>query len=357
MMSKNAWSPGRSRRSEKVCGCGRAAVAGDRVDRLDVLRAQLEQQLHRRRDDLVLGHARAQHRVDLLVDRVDDPGGLVEQRQLVLALHAAAPRASPAGSRSGGSPCAAARARSSCRARRRRSARPRGRARAARAAIELGEIVRNARRVGHRAAHRRHPGAPARLRQPRAVELVMLAPPSRSPRGSGRPRGTAARSGCSCRAPTCRSRCSSHSAGCWGRTAAAPRGPTPPASPSRGASRWRRSRSKSTRCSQSTAILAPRDAIAMLASTSGWCSAILHNRGRAVNTCSRSRSLGRATPSRSARRRARSRAAPRAPWTPTRGTRSPAIASATVPPPACRCATPSLTTTVRMWIAVSSSPV
>ena len=32
------------------------------------------------------------------------------------------------------------------------------------------------------------------------------------------------------------------------------------------------------------------------------------------------------------------------------------FASATVPPPACTCATPSLTTTVRMWIAVSRSP-
>jgi hypothetical protein len=32
------------------------------------------------------------------------------------------------------------------------------------------------------------------------------------------------------------------------------------------------------------------------------------------------------------------------------------FASATVPPPACTWATPSLTTTVRMWIAVSRSP-
>ena len=33
------------------------------------------------------------------------------------------------------------------------------------------------------------------------------------------------------------------------------------------------------------------------------------------------------------------------------------LASATVPPPACTCATPSLTTTVRMWMQVSRSPV
>ena len=39
---------------------------------------------------------------------------------------------------------------------------------------QLGEIVRDAGRVRHRAAHRRHPRAPARLRQPRAVELVVL---------------------------------------------------------------------------------------------------------------------------------------------------------------------------------------
>src|SRR5436305_34248 len=33
------------------------------------------------------------------------------------------------------------------------------------------------------------------------------------------------------------------------------------------------------------------------------------------------------------------------------------LASATVPPPACTCATPSATTTVRMWMQVSRSPV
>ena len=65
---------------------GVAAVTGDRVDRLDVLGAELEQQLHRRRDDLALLHARAQHAVDLLVDRVDDARRVVEQRELVLRL-------------------------------------------------------------------------------------------------------------------------------------------------------------------------------------------------------------------------------------------------------------------------------
>ena len=60
-----------------------AAVARDGVDRLDLLRAHLEQQLVRARDDLVLVDAGAQHPVDLVVDRVDDPGRLVEERDLL----------------------------------------------------------------------------------------------------------------------------------------------------------------------------------------------------------------------------------------------------------------------------------
>ena len=60
-----------------------AAVARDGVDRLDLLRAHLEQQLVRARDDLVLVDARPQHPVDLVVDGVDEPGRLVEQRDLL----------------------------------------------------------------------------------------------------------------------------------------------------------------------------------------------------------------------------------------------------------------------------------
>ncbi len=60
-----------------------AAVARDGVDRLDLLGAHLEQQLLRARDDLVLVDARAEHPVDLLVDRVDEPGRLVEERDLL----------------------------------------------------------------------------------------------------------------------------------------------------------------------------------------------------------------------------------------------------------------------------------
>ena len=150
-----------------------APVAGDGVDRLDVLGAELEEHLHRVRHDLVLLHARPQHPVDLLVDRIDDAGGVVEQRELVLALQP---------------PClehhrlrvdemeAVALQREQ-----RRHVRDVDSDRlllepplAELGEDHLGERVRNAGRVGHRAAHRRHPGAPVRLRQPRAVELVVL---------------------------------------------------------------------------------------------------------------------------------------------------------------------------------------
>ncbi len=60
-----------------------ATVARDRVDRLHLLGAHLEQQLVRPRDDLVLVDAGAQHPVDLVVDRVDEPGRLVEERDLL----------------------------------------------------------------------------------------------------------------------------------------------------------------------------------------------------------------------------------------------------------------------------------
>ena len=63
-----------------------AAVARDGVDRLHLLRSHLEQQLVRPRDDLVLVDARPQHPVDLLVDRVDEPGRLVEERDLLRGL-------------------------------------------------------------------------------------------------------------------------------------------------------------------------------------------------------------------------------------------------------------------------------
>ena len=60
-----------------------AAVARHGVDRLHLLGAHLEQELVRTRDDLVLVDAGSQHPVDLVVDRVDEPGRLVEERDLL----------------------------------------------------------------------------------------------------------------------------------------------------------------------------------------------------------------------------------------------------------------------------------
>ena len=60
-----------------------ATVSGHGVDRLHLLGAHLEQELMRARDDLVLVDAGPQHPVDLVVDRVDEPGRLVEERNLV----------------------------------------------------------------------------------------------------------------------------------------------------------------------------------------------------------------------------------------------------------------------------------
>ena len=60
-----------------------AAVARHGVYRLDLLGAHLEQELVRTRDDLVLVDARPQHPVDLVVDRVHEPGRLVEERDLL----------------------------------------------------------------------------------------------------------------------------------------------------------------------------------------------------------------------------------------------------------------------------------
>ena len=63
-----------------------AAVARDGVDRLDLFGAHLEEQLVRAPDDLVLVDPGPQHPVDLLVDRVDQSGRLVEQRDLLRRL-------------------------------------------------------------------------------------------------------------------------------------------------------------------------------------------------------------------------------------------------------------------------------
>ncbi len=61
----------------------RAAFAGDRVDPLDVLAAEVVEHLADQADALVLPHARAQEPVQRLVGRVDHRARLGQQRDLV----------------------------------------------------------------------------------------------------------------------------------------------------------------------------------------------------------------------------------------------------------------------------------
>ena len=61
----------------------RAALAGDRVDALDVLRPEVEQRLGDEADALVLTHTGAQRPVQLLVGGVDHRAGMGEQKDLV----------------------------------------------------------------------------------------------------------------------------------------------------------------------------------------------------------------------------------------------------------------------------------
>ena len=63
-----------------------AALAGDRVDALDELRAHLVEDAVDEGDRLVLAEARAQGAVELLVGGVDHRAGVVEQRDLVARL-------------------------------------------------------------------------------------------------------------------------------------------------------------------------------------------------------------------------------------------------------------------------------
>ena len=82
-MSKNAGSPGRIEPVAVDVRVRRAALAGDRVDALDVLAAEVVEHLADQADALVLPHARAQELVQLLVGGVDHRAGLGEQRDLV----------------------------------------------------------------------------------------------------------------------------------------------------------------------------------------------------------------------------------------------------------------------------------
>ena len=63
--------------SEKTCGC-RLQRSPDTALTASTCSEHLEQELVRARDDLVLVDAGSQHPVDLVVDRVDEPGRLVE---------------------------------------------------------------------------------------------------------------------------------------------------------------------------------------------------------------------------------------------------------------------------------------
>ena len=169
---------------------GVAAIAGDGVHRLDLLGSHLEEQLVRARDDLVLVHARPQHPVDLVVDRVDETGGLVEERDLLRRLDLARveERLRAVGDVETG-PL------------QRLDRDEVGHVHTERLALEaeltqlvrdlLPEPVRDARLDGHRSAHRCDTGPKA----PRAATARRAGdggPPSRSPTGSGPRRARAA---------------------------------------------------------------------------------------------------------------------------------------------------------------------
>ena len=82
-MSKNAWSPGRMMRSEKLCGCGLHRSPDTALTASTWSEPELVQALVRQRDDLVLPDAGLEHLDDVLVDAVDHGGRLVQQGDLV----------------------------------------------------------------------------------------------------------------------------------------------------------------------------------------------------------------------------------------------------------------------------------
>jgi hypothetical protein len=91
MTSKNALITGPQQSIGEHVRVGVAPIAGDCVDGFDLLRAELEEHLHRPCHDLVLAHTRSQHAVDLLVDGVDDRSRVLEQRDLAVRLERAGP--------------------------------------------------------------------------------------------------------------------------------------------------------------------------------------------------------------------------------------------------------------------------
>ena len=248
-----------------------AAVAGHGVDRLDLLRAELEQHLRRHRDDLVLADARAQHPVDLLVDGVDDRRGVVQQRDLVGGLDAPAPASSPAARRRSRCPAAGASRASPCPSCRSRAARPRSRARGARGGCARpgasGMPVSRgiAPRIEVTPACQLDSGSHG------AYSWWCLAAEPKSHRIGSPSRGRSTQRALLSRA---------HSPMCvlvtyrmlfWSKRSSAPSSESPKRRLGL-SSRSLRSRAKSMRCSQSTAIVAPREAMFM----SGLLPSLVH---------------------------------------------------------------------------------
>ena len=77
-MSKNAWSPWADHAVGEVVRMRVAALAGNRVDRLDVVGAELVEHLVGERHDISLAHPRLQLLPDHVIDAVDHRGRLVQ---------------------------------------------------------------------------------------------------------------------------------------------------------------------------------------------------------------------------------------------------------------------------------------
>ena len=211
--------PGAQQTVGEHVGMRVATVARHGVDRLHLLGAELEQQTVGLGHDLALGDPGAQHLVDALVHGVDDGGGMIEQRHLLLGLDRA--RLEHDLRAVGGGDAGPVQGVES---------------------DDVGHVdpdllagetplrqlvgdrarqrVRHARLVGHRPAHRRHARPEALLGVATARRAGGGGPPSRSPTGSDRRCAEAARSARSCRAPTPRCACSSRTGCCWDQTTA-----------------------------------------------------------------------------------------------------------------------------------------
>ena len=88
-MSKKAWSPGRMIAIGEVVRMGTAALAADRVYRLDVVGAELVEHPVGFRDEVGLAHSGFQFLPQHVVHAVDHRGGRIEQHDLVDTLELA----------------------------------------------------------------------------------------------------------------------------------------------------------------------------------------------------------------------------------------------------------------------------